>query len=170
MMVCTGERERSLKKKTLLVNPNFSSLKWYKDNQEFFSYIPRLTKSPKRLFQVKGVKVDVRTFSLSLFFGPKRDMFIFLFFSWLTFSSCFFKASKTDHQHLFLKNVTRETAGEYKCQVSGEGPLFATEAQSKQLRVAGELHIQYLLKKKAQKNQYLCSITNFSQNIYVFNR
>ena len=40
-----------------------------------------------------------------------------------------------------LRNISDESAGEYKCQVSGEGPLFNTETQSKRLRVAGK-HIR----------------------------
>ena len=39
-------------------NQLFSSLKWYKDGQEFYSYIPRLSES-KRYFNVSGVQVDV---------------------------------------------------------------------------------------------------------------
>merc|ERR1712150_199630 len=35
-----------------------------------------------------------------------------------------------------LQNISYASAGEYKCQVSGEGPLFDTQTQSKQLRVA----------------------------------
>lgn len=80
------------------------SLKWYKDGQEFYSYIPRLVKDPKRFFDLPGVFLD--------------------------------KAQSDDRQ-VVLHNVTvAGTEGEYKCQVSGEGPLFATEIQTKKLRVA----------------------------------
>ena len=40
--------------------------------------------------------------------------------------------------YVVLRNISDESAGDYKCQVSGEGPLFNTETQSKRLRVAGK--------------------------------
>ena len=39
---------------------------------------------------------------------------------------------------MVLRNVSDASAGEYKCQVSGEGPLFNTQTQTKSLRVAGK--------------------------------
>ena len=48
--------------------------------------------------------------------------------------------------YVVLQNITDESAGEYKCQVSGEGPLFNTEILSKRLRVAGK-YISYLIDK-----------------------
>ena len=35
------------------------SLKWYKDDKEFYSYTPRMKNYEKRFFDVAGVKVDV---------------------------------------------------------------------------------------------------------------
>ena len=47
------------------------------------------------------------------------------------------KEYSNDHE-IVLHNVSvLATEGIYKCQVSGEGPLFATEVQDKKLRVAG---------------------------------
>ena len=46
-----------------------------------------------------------------------------------------------DDRQVGLRNVTRAAEGTYECQVSGEGPLFATVSQEKELKVAGEFHI-----------------------------
>lgn len=43
-----------------------------------------------------------------------------------------------DDRQVGLRNVTRAAEGRYECQVSGEGPLFSTVSQQKELRVAGE--------------------------------
>ncbi len=42
-----------------------SSLKWYKDGLEFYSFIPRL-RDPKRFFDVNGVSVNVSNFTYDL--------------------------------------------------------------------------------------------------------
>ena len=50
----------------------------------------------------------------------------------------FQREHSNDHE-IVLHNVSVvATEGIYKCQVSGEGPLFATEVHSKKLRVAGK--------------------------------
>ncbi len=39
------------------------SLKWYKDDREFYSYVPRMNEggAPRRFFPVPGLSVDVST-------------------------------------------------------------------------------------------------------------
>ena len=65
-----------------------------------------------------------------------------------------------DHE-IVLHNVSVvATEGIYKCQVSGEGPLFATEVHSKKLRVAGKV-IQY---NTDRGSHFVCRI-NFSEKI-----
>ena len=55
-----------------------------------------------------------------------------------------FQKEYSNEREVVLHNVSiLATEGIYKCQVSGEGPLFATEVQSKKLRVAGETTIIY---------------------------
>jgi hypothetical protein len=51
--------------------------------------------------------------------------------------SVYFQISLSDESSVFLRNVTLATSGDYKCQVSGEGPLFSTVSQTKTLKVAG---------------------------------
>ena len=47
-----------------------SSLKWYKDDVEFYSYIPRMKEgSKKRFFDLPGVFIDVSI----LVFLPERE-------------------------------------------------------------------------------------------------
>ena len=49
----------------------------------------------------------------------------------------FLQKKQADEKQVVLSNVSiLATEGNYKCQVSGEGPLFATAAQTKRLRVA----------------------------------
>jgi len=45
--------------------------------------------------------------------------------------------NSSNNFEVYLEDITTESAGEYKCQVSGEGPLFSTFSQSKNLRAAG---------------------------------
>ena len=52
-----------------------------------------------------------------------------------------FQRHVCDDRQVGLRNVTRAAEGTYECQVSGEGPLFATVSQEKELKVAGEFHI-----------------------------
>ncbi len=44
-----------------------------------------------------------------------------------------------DDRQVVVRNASLMTSGEFRCQVSGEGPLFATVTTSKMLRVAGTL-------------------------------
>ncbi len=49
------------------------SLKWYKDEKEFYSYVPRLKGSPKRFYPVKGLTVDVSMGSRDPFNLSKQE-------------------------------------------------------------------------------------------------
>ena len=62
----------------------------------------------------------------------------------LIFLSYFMQKNLVNMTYVVLQNISDESAGEYKCQVSGEGPLFNTEILSKRLRVAGK-YISYLI-------------------------
>ena len=61
MQLCSHERCRKLNEAC------FRSLKWYKDDVEFYSYIPRMKDGSKqRFFQLPGVYLDVRTIDYEL--------------------------------------------------------------------------------------------------------
>ena len=53
-----------------------------------------------------------------------------------SFPNCYQRAA-CDARQVGLRNVTLAAEGRYECQVSGEGPLFSTVSQEKDLRVAG---------------------------------
>ena len=52
-----------------------------------------------------------------------------------------FQPKLTNSTQVVLHNITDASAGEYKCQVSGEGPLFDTQTQTKELKVAGRVYM-----------------------------
>lgn len=68
------------------------SVKWYKDDQEFYRYVPN--DRPKlQVFKTDGITVD---------------------------------KSRSTRQHVGLTNLTLESGGTYKCEVSAEAPSFKT--------------------------------------------
>lgn len=70
-------------------------LRWYKDDQEFFRYMPKEAPA-KRNFHVAGVQVNM---------------------------------SQSTSKRLWLSKVTKSTGGLFRCEVSGEGPAFETDAK-----------------------------------------
>lgn len=77
------------------------SLKWYRDEMEFFRYIP--SESPSlTVFVTPGIRVD-------------------------------------DSSHpgqIKLTSIDTDTAGTYKCEVSGDGPMFQTAVKIIKLEIA----------------------------------
>ena len=53
------------------------------------------------------------------------------------FFSLLLQEETADDRQVVVRNASLMTSGEFRCQVSGEGPLFATVTTSKMLRVAG---------------------------------
>ncbi|CAL7941225.1 unnamed protein product [Xylocopa violacea] len=66
------------------------SISWYKDDEEFYRYVPR-GEPTKHSYRVEDVKVDHRL---------------------------------SDHQQVLLQDVSLQTSGQYKCEVSAEAPSF----------------------------------------------
>ncbi|KAK9870361.1 hypothetical protein WA026_007929 [Henosepilachna vigintioctopunctata] len=83
------------------------AVKWYKDDHEFFRYIP--TGDPSSVeFQVMGVHVDSRKTHCDI-------------------SSC----------RLFLNNLSRTfSSGAYRCEVSSEAPAFRLASETHNVTVA----------------------------------
>ncbi|XP_045495110.1 uncharacterized protein LOC123693887 [Colias croceus] len=77
------------------------SIKWYKDNREFFRYVPS-NSVPFSYFPLPGVRVDEKDSSSNV---------------------------------VKLVNLTPESAGLYRCEVSGEGPYFVTVFDEKNISV-----------------------------------
>ncbi|XP_042873066.1 uncharacterized protein LOC122253809 [Penaeus japonicus] len=68
------------------------SVKWYKDDHEFFSFMSKRN-PPKKTFPRAGVDVDIH---------------------------------RSNSHLVLLKNLTFESSGIYKCEVSADSPLFHT--------------------------------------------
>ncbi|KAH8269734.1 hypothetical protein KR018_008258, partial [Drosophila ironensis] len=68
------------------------SVKWYKDGNEFYRYVPR-DMPPAQTFLLSGVSVDLHNSSDAI---------------------------------VALRNVNLQSAGRYRCEVSGEAPSFQT--------------------------------------------
>ncbi|XP_068215651.1 uncharacterized protein [Palaemon carinicauda] len=68
------------------------SVKWYKDDNEFYTYLFRKP-SPKKTFQIPGVIVDVH---------------------------------HSNERRVLLKELTFNSTGIYKCEVSADSPHFRT--------------------------------------------
>ncbi|XP_014468643.1 PREDICTED: uncharacterized protein LOC106741318 [Dinoponera quadriceps] len=76
------------------------SVKWYKDEHEFFRYVP--DSNPRILmFTQPGVNVE----------------------------------KKSNENSIKLRNLVLASSGQYKCEVSTEGPFFATTYQTANLTV-----------------------------------
>ncbi|XP_038214572.1 uncharacterized protein LOC119834304 [Zerene cesonia] len=95
------------------------SIKWYKDNREFFRYVPS-NNIPFSYFPLNGVTVYVSIIHAyaSARIGPARD-----------------QEKDSSSNVVKLVNLTPESAGLYRCEVSGEGPYFVTVFDEKKIRV-----------------------------------
>ena len=85
------------------------SLKWYKNGKEFFRVMPSMSEHTK-MFPVTGVSVS-------------------------TWDTCH---PTCDLTRLTILNVTQDTSGVFRCEVSTEAPHFFTTVDSVRVEVAGE--------------------------------
>lgn len=82
--------------------------KWYKEQMEFWRYEPK-TRPQTQTFPVPGIVVDVSS-STSLLIQNKMQ-----FMSRIIYDSQNLKSNKT---HLFLKNVTSISSGNFSCEIT----------------------------------------------------
>jgi hypothetical protein len=52
-----------------------------------------------------------------------------------------FQRQLSDKNQVTLENLNLNSAGQYRCEISAEAPLFNTVAQSKKLNVIGQFFI-----------------------------
>ncbi|XP_033164889.1 uncharacterized protein LOC117144032 isoform X1 [Drosophila mauritiana] len=78
------------------------SVKWYKDGNEFYRYVPR-DMPPAQTFLLPGVNVDLHNSSDAI---------------------------------VTLRNVNLQSAGRFRCEVSGEAPSFQTVTEHGDMIVA----------------------------------
>ncbi|XP_063893622.1 uncharacterized protein LOC110384456 [Helicoverpa armigera] len=83
------------------------SVKWYKDGKEFFRHVPR-DHEPRRKFPLPGV--DMLRYLCTIFSDPSGTS-------------------------LVLSAAVLETGGRYRCEVSGERPLFPTVSRHSDMDV-----------------------------------
>ncbi|KAI8043358.1 hypothetical protein M5D96_004687, partial [Drosophila gunungcola] len=80
------------------------SVKWYKDGNEFYRYVPR-DMPPAQTFLLPGVIVDLHNSSDAI---------------------------------VTLRNVNLQSAGRFRCEVSGEAPSFQTVTEHGDMIVVGD--------------------------------
>jgi len=78
------------------------SIKWYKDGDEFYRYIPGDREQQVTVFNMNGVRVDER---------------------------------RSNKNTVILLGLNLKSAGNYRCEVSAEAPLFNTVSQRSRMEV-----------------------------------
>jgi hypothetical protein len=109
------------------------SVKWYKDEDEFFRVIP-LGQPRHQVFNSAGINVDVRLYiqQINIFiscytwcFWRNRDV------------NLFSQVDSSSETEVVLKGVNRQTSGSYKCEAIAEAPLFRTAVGIGDMMVVG---------------------------------
>ncbi|XP_059095235.1 uncharacterized protein LOC131890003 [Tigriopus californicus] len=85
-----------------LENEQLYSVKWYKDGNEFYRYIPGDIDQTVTIFRLPGVRVDPR---------------------------------HSNKNQVMVRNLNLQSAGQYRCEVSAEAPLFNTVSRSSRMDV-----------------------------------
>lgn len=113
------------------------SVKFYKDGNEFYRFVPRDI-PPVLIFDQPGVAVDVSTFIeqeekhtssfshvliivilIAIHFNHLRLLY-------LPHPSPFLQLTNSTDTSVALRNVTLQSSGRYRCEVSAEAPSFQT--------------------------------------------
>ena len=81
------------------------SVKWYKDGNEFYRFIPADRDQQVTIFRLPGVTVD---------------------------------EMRSDQNQVTLVSVDLKSAGQYRCEISAEAPLFNTVSRSSHMSVIGK--------------------------------
>lgn len=109
-----------------LDNETLYSVKWYKDGNEFYRYVPR-DMPPAQVFVLPGVSVDV-----SILCARSACKIIFLFFSFSL------QLHNSTDSVVVLNSVNLSTTGRFRCEVSGEAPSFQTVSDHGDMIVVGK--------------------------------
>lgn len=104
------------------------SVKWYRENDEFYRYVPK-EEPPTRVFMIQGLRVDVSDRIVII----KRIK---------TTTHLLFQVSVSDAHNVTLLSVGRDISGQFQCEVSADAPLFHTQLMSAPMTVAGKAQIQ----------------------------
>lgn len=99
------------------------SVKWYKDEREFFRFIDDSPK--KQFFPARGIVVDVSFASLARASPPPPR-------ANPDFGA---QVDESDIQTIVLRNVSLKTTGLFKCEVSTDAPHFITKSIERKLDV-----------------------------------
>ena len=100
-----------------LKGENMYSLKWYRDNVEFYRYIP------------SGEQISYKqSLMLTLSESPSTTVFVMPGLEVLDYST---------PTHIILNSVVSDTSGVFKCEVSAGPPRFSTASRTTHLQVVG---------------------------------
>ena len=101
--------------KPLLCQPSTSSSFLGRGNYLYlyFSYLPGKPDNPITTHEVAGINLDVRT-------APPDTAGQIIKTS--------LQSHLSDQQSVYLGRLSQASTGRYRCEVSGEGPMFATDS------------------------------------------
>lgn len=112
------------------------TLKWYKQEQEFFRYTPKDSNSTK-FFPIKSLPaLDIvvsncdflRHFLFSILHYLGMDLFV----------SCIFQRDESFGDQVTVKKASLDIAGRFLCEVTTDIPSFHALSGHGELRVAGK--------------------------------
>jgi hypothetical protein len=72
MLECDFELDK-VKNDETYADEDLYSVKWYKDNEEFYRYVPRAN-PPQNSYKVDGIKVDVSVLIYCFFISGKKEI------------------------------------------------------------------------------------------------
>ncbi|KAL3223462.1 hypothetical protein MRX96_027559 [Rhipicephalus microplus] len=119
-----------------LENAELYSVKWYKNNVEFYRYLPSDV-PPGQSYELLGTFVDV---SCALHAARPPDAIVVVcsvvkYAHLVPVSRIIHKGQIEDKNNVFLEKTDLNTEGMYGCEVSTEGPGFKTVKGERELRI-----------------------------------
>lgn len=128
-----GEKVR-LQCKYELEDEILYTLKWFKQEQEFFRYTPKETPSIKFFMMKAYPELEIIVRSLPIycfrFFGGLQNS--------LNQNSIILQTEESYRDQVTIKNVTLSIAGHFACEVTTDIPSFHAMTGHGELRVAGK--------------------------------
>lgn len=104
------------------------SVKWYKDDNEFYRFIPGDQDQKVTTFKLPGisVKVSVIIIDVARVSQSENEMLVLL------------QRRDSNRNRVVLNSVNLYSAGQYRCEISAEAPLFNTVSRSSEMVVVGK--------------------------------
>ncbi|KAF3423629.1 hypothetical protein E2986_04417 [Frieseomelitta varia] len=139
------------------------SVKWYKDGNEFYRYVPQ-DRPPVLVFQLPGVTAN-----------PIRGIAERVNYSGLIRyregTLLAFQIHNSTERSVVLYSVNLMSTGRYRCEVSAEAPSFQTVSDHSDMLVVGKKRLQIVasvdLPRRQPSGNVFCALTKISN---VFSR